>query len=383
MSVALAMVAGLICWKMSAGGSGNASQGNPPKAVGGVPPLPDGDDAKPPLVPALPRADDALVPSRDAGEADHSEDPSMADTDSNVPHPDSAAVSPADSPVPGPSASSSEVPTGAPPLEVADLDSKAKMLLKTLAADADKELANNAKTLTWGLEGWLRGHPKSEQSVWTDRVAQLKGKVNDHRVPMSLEQTNLVWSEKMAVVCQQCADKQRSIDEIYHGKADRIRSSYVTRMKDASEKLKSGGNSNGAAHAASRVSAAADLSPWLEAMGAPAYESGPLGDFSAGDAIVGHWRSLSAGARAVWFMKDGTCRSPDGKGTWERNREGGAEYKVVWSNGEWIDQLSLDQDGKQLAGTNQQNNKVRLVGEDSVPSGPTQEGADEIAGWWK
>ncbi len=377
-TLAVVLIAGLIGWKWLGGKSGSTATGTPPTLAGADPAHSNGGEAKPTLpVPTPPQPE--VVPDS----PDPSDDPSMANHDSETLSPDSTADAGTDSPVPEVTNPDPVTPAGDPPSEVAELDSKARDLLKTLVADTGKEWSNNAKTLTWGLDGWLKGLPKSEQAVWTESVNQLKTGLQANRVPMSLEQTNLVLSDKMSALCQQCAEKQKTIDETYRGKADRIRSSYVTRMKDIAEKLKSGGDVNGAAHADSLVNAAAELNPWLDTMGAPAFEAGPVGDFSAGDVIVGSWRSLNTGGRQIVFMRDGTCRSPQDRGTWRREDGSGKGYEILWSDGKWMDQLTIGQNRNRITGTNQKNQRISLVREDSVPLGQIQEGAGEISGWWK
>jgi hypothetical protein len=89
--------------------------------------------------------------------------------------------------------------------------------------------------------------------------------------------------------------------------------------------------------------------------------------------IVGTWK---------WFVgpqlsikANHTFVSSENSGTWEVTNAAERKYTLTWDNGGFVDAVTLSKDGRQLIGTNNQNNKVsgERVG-DCTSTGQTRAG---------
>lgn len=256
--------------------------------------------------------------------------------------------------------------TGEAPAAVAELDSKAKELLGNLAKERDKELAANAKTFAWEIDNWHKDLAKNENAAWTGDVTALKGLVANNRVPSSVDASSGIrLSAALAKICERCLEKQKTIDASYQSKADKLRSSYATRMGDAAKKLAKEGNAQGAKFAEARAAKAAVLNDWMEMITgeAPAPAQDAPAAASAGASFQG---SNGPAGRWVWRSRDIITIDDDGKvegerrhdGTWKRSEGEKVRYEFTWEESKRTDKLTLSADGMELSGLDDKGDKI-------------------------
>ncbi|WP_052573518.1 protein kinase [Haloferula sp. BvORR071] len=276
------------------------------------------------------------------------------------------------------------------PAAVADLENKAKELLAKLVQDRDKDLATNAKTFAWDLDGWHKNLSKNEQSTWNRDISMLKALVKDNRVPNGVDAASGIrLSQNMAKISEYSLAKQKTIDAAFEGKADKIRTPYATRMADLAKKLASDGDAKGAKVAEGRAADAANLKEWLDAMlgGSSKEESAnnrtastTISSLSSGKS--GAVGNTSMAGRWVWMSKDIVTIEESGKaqaekaghkGRWVAVDGDDARYTFTWQNGEFTETLTLSSDGMEMTGKNNVGDKVtawRIVkGKDPIVDG--------------
>lgn len=158
-----------------------------------------------------------------------------------------------------------------------DLETKAKNLI--LAADAKRteQLVINAKKLPWDLDIYLRSLAKGEQTIWAPHVERLKASIANNRVPASIPQSSgIKLTAKMAEVARSCADKQARIDAEFLAEAEKVRSAYVSRLKESIATARKSGQTALAKSREESLSAATNLEEWLRAQGVEPKPENPL-----------------------------------------------------------------------------------------------------------
>ncbi len=261
---------------------------------------------------------------------------------------------------------------GAPeqvPPAVAELDTKAKELIDNLGKERDKELVANARSFSWDIDGWHKDLPKNENTAWTRDVTMLKALVSNNRVPVSVDaSTGIRLSAFMAKVCERCLTKQKSIDESFDSKAEKIRSFYATRMEETAKKLASDGNAAGAKVAEGRVAKAAALKDWLSMItgsalpdAAPAAAAGG-GGFQTSMGLAGRW--VWQGREVVTISENGKLESSKDRerGSWKGIEGENTRYEFSWDNDKEknAEKLTLSADGMQLTGVNRKGDKIAI-----------------------
>ena len=248
----------------------------------------------------------------------------------------------------------------APPV-VAELEAKAKELLENLNKDRDKELAANAKAFAWDLDGWHKDLSKNEQSSWNRDVAMFKALVKGNRVPAVVDASSGIrLSQRMSKINEFSLTKQKAIDATFESKADKIRASYATRMGELAKKLAADGDAKGAKAAESRATKAAALKTWLPTMleGVEEVMNAAASDATAKPGVPGRWVWLST--EIVTVRPDGTAFNDTQKveGTWKPKGFGGTNYEFSWDDGKWIDQVSVNESGMKISGSNQKGDNI-------------------------
>lgn len=158
-----------------------------------------------------------------------------------------------------------------------DLETKAKGLI--LAADAKRteQLVINAKKLPWDLDIYLRSLAKGEQTIWAPHVERLKASIANNRVPASIPlSSGIKLTAKMAEVARSCADKQARIDAEFLTEAEKVRSAYVSRLKDSITTARKAGQTASAKSLEESLSAATNLEEWVRALGVEPKPENPL-----------------------------------------------------------------------------------------------------------
>ena len=266
------------------------------------------------------------------------------------------------------------------PAEVAKLDATAKAYLEKIGKDRDKELAENAKAFTWGIEAWHKDLSKNDQAKWNRDVTLLKALLRGVRVPEKVAADSGVrLSDKMAKICDHSAEKQKAIDAAHDSKADKARASYATRVAEQAKSLAAAGDAKGSKLAEARVKKAGDLKTWTTFItGAEEGAEEEMIRVASSEATV----SGDLAGRWVWMSREVVLIRTDGslynetkkqKGTWKLLDAG--RYEVNWNRGEWIDKVALSYTGNELAGSNQNGDRItgwRIL-----------QGDDPLVGPWK
>ncbi|MDB6079211.1 MAG: hypothetical protein JWO82_2958 [Akkermansiaceae bacterium] len=143
-----------------------------------------------------------------------------------------------------------------------ELRTKAKSLIADLEAKHQKELAGNAGTFKWDLDGWHRMLSKNDQQRWKPDVESLKSKVDGNRVPAKAVD-GIRLSDEMAKISKRCAEKQAGIDADFKAKATLTRDAYVRNL----EKGQTTAPAADAPGYKAAIEEAKDVDGWIEAMG--------------------------------------------------------------------------------------------------------------------
>ena len=72
--------------------------------------------------------------------------------------------------------------------------------------------------------------------------------------------------------------------------------------------------------------------------------------------IIGTWSWFTG--ETVEIRPDGTFSSEKNRGNWELSDQYSRQYTLRWEVGEWIDSLTLSNDGDSLSGQNQYGTTV-------------------------
>lgn len=158
------------------------------------------------------------------------------------------------------------MPSSPPPSAVVELETKAKQLVSDLEKKRRDLLSESAKSALWDVDLWMRTLPNGRKQEWMDEVESLKSMLVNGRLPADFED-DLEVSEEMKKAGDAAVARQNGIEGNFKNAAEKIRSSYVTRMNDIARKLGAANDAKGARHASARAEKARVLGDWLVAMG--------------------------------------------------------------------------------------------------------------------
>ncbi len=152
--------------------------------------------------------------------------------------------------------------------EFATLKKRAIELVATADRKNKEQLAENAKTLTWNLDNWLRTLPKNEQAGWRPDIETLKKAYSDGRVPPSIATSDDVnLSPKMEGFLQTAVSKQKEIDAAFLSNTGNIHRAYIAKIQEAITKAKESGKKEQSAALEHAMKSATDFESWLTSFG--------------------------------------------------------------------------------------------------------------------
>ncbi len=168
----------------------------------------------------------------------------------------------------GPETSAAPVEEIDPGPEFAALTARARELVIAAERKRAEQLAENARTLAWHLDVWLRSLPKTEQADWLPHVTRIKSASSHGRVPHSIpESSGIRLSGKVAELTTAAAAKQSEIDRVFLSETGKIHRAYLAKIRDAVTQAEGSGQT-GTAVALGRASeSAANLEYWLQSLG--------------------------------------------------------------------------------------------------------------------
>ena len=109
---------------------------------------------------------------------------------------------------------------------------------------------------------------KSDQMAYGPHIEYIKKSVKDNRVPESIPASSgIMMSEPMAKVAADCAKKQKEIDAAFLVDAEKIRSSYATRVQQALAQAEQAGQLTLAKSLRETLEDATNLNSWLRSLG--------------------------------------------------------------------------------------------------------------------
>jgi serine/threonine protein kinase len=175
-------------------------------------------------------------------------------------------------PTPGSTAGSTS-----PSPEIAALTTRAKDLIAAADRKRTEQLVANSRRMPWDLDIYLRNSTKSDQAIWGVHVNRLKASITNNRVPASIPKSSgIQLSQKMAEICQASAVKQEQIDTEFLAEAEKIRSAFVTKVRDAATKAEQAGQRALAQSLGETLNAASNLDDWLRSLGVEAKPANPV-----------------------------------------------------------------------------------------------------------
>jgi hypothetical protein len=152
--------------------------------------------------------------------------------------------------------------------EFAALQERALELVTAAGRKHKEQLSENARTLEWNLDNWLRGLPKSEQAAWRPHVAQLKEASSRGRVPPAIsESSNIRLSAKMEELARSAAAKQTEIDNEFFNTTGTIHRAYLAKIRSSITDAENSGQSATAAALRRAIDSAANYDSWLQSFG--------------------------------------------------------------------------------------------------------------------
>ena len=156
------------------------------------------------------------------------------------------------------------------------LTMKAKDLIVAADRKRTEKLAANVRKVSWDLDIYLRNLPKSDQSVWAPHILRLKNSAANNRIPDSVPRSSgIQLSEKMAKIAQDGAAMQDKIDAEFLTETERIRTAYISRLRDSLSQAEKAGQSATAASLTESLENAADAAGWLDSFGVEAKPENP------------------------------------------------------------------------------------------------------------
>lgn len=164
--------------------------------------------------------------------------------------------------------------TGATP-DLAGLITKCRGLLIASFKERNDKHAANVKAFVWDLDVWLRGLKPMEKVQWQETVEVLKGLTRDGRVPSSDNVADVLSSSNggppvmhagIIKVHTYSFTKQNDIEAEYELRNEKIRSSYVTKIKDMGTAAQKAGQMDLVRQMKDYLEDADDLDSWIESM---------------------------------------------------------------------------------------------------------------------
>ncbi|MGB6222383.1 protein kinase domain-containing protein [Haloferula sp.] len=158
------------------------------------------------------------------------------------------------------------------PASIVDLDllaARANDLLKGLDKTRRKAAAENSEEYLWKLDVWLRRRGNNtEITAWTPRVLKIKAAVKDDRLPADIpEKPDATYPEPLWEIARFYLNKQKVIDLRFITKAEAIRDSYVSRLKEEAQAAEDIGQREAALMISEKAAAAEDIEAWVESFG--------------------------------------------------------------------------------------------------------------------
>jgi serine/threonine protein kinase len=167
--------------------------------------------------------------------------------------------------------------SASPSAEITALTARAKDLIATADRKRTEQLIANSRRMPWDLDIYLRNSTKSDQAVWGIHVNRLKSSIINNRVPATIPKSSgIQLSQKMAEICQASALKQDQIDAEFLAEAERIRSAFVTKVRDSATKAEQAGQRALAQSLGETLDTASNLADWVRSLGVEAKPENPV-----------------------------------------------------------------------------------------------------------
>lgn len=152
--------------------------------------------------------------------------------------------------------------------EFATLKKRAIELVASADRKNKEQLAENAKTLTWNLDNWLRTLPKNEQANWRPEIDTLKKAYSDGRVPSTIATSDEInLSTKMEEFLQSAISKQKEIDAAFLTSTGNIHRAYVAKIQQSITKANEAGQKEQSLALEHAMKSATDFESWLMSLG--------------------------------------------------------------------------------------------------------------------
>lgn len=144
---------------------------------------------------------------------------------------------------------------------------------KELVVLADKkrteQLAALTRSFAWDLDLWLRSLAKVEQTTWQLHVAKLKAAVRNSRVPTSAipREAGILLSPQMTRILSDAIAKQEQIDAAFLAEVDKLRATYLAKVKDDVTVAEEAGQTNLATSLRNAFKLASENDAWIRSFG--------------------------------------------------------------------------------------------------------------------
>ena len=157
------------------------------------------------------------------------------------------------------------------------LTARAKELIQAADSKRTEKLANNVKKLSWDLDVYLRGLNKSNQGVWSHNVQMLKKSVRDNRVPSAIPRSSgIQLSAEMAKMAKAHSDKQDQIDAEFAAEAEKIRSAFIAKLRDARTQAQQSAQPALVKSLDQSIQEASSLKRWIKSFGVELQPKNPV-----------------------------------------------------------------------------------------------------------
>jgi hypothetical protein len=157
------------------------------------------------------------------------------------------------------------------------LTARAKQLIQAADAKRTEKLASNVKKLNWDLDVYLRGLNKSNQGVWSHNVQLLKKSVRDNRVPSAIPRSSgIQLSAEMAKMAKFHSDKQDLIDAEFAAEAEKIRSAFIAKLRDARTQAQESAQPALVKSLDLSIQEASSLKRWVQSFGVDLQPNNPV-----------------------------------------------------------------------------------------------------------
>lgn len=172
-------------------------------------------------------------------------------------------------------ASESSVSLSTATPDLAGLITKCRALVVASLKDRDTKHAANVKAFVWDLDVWLRGLKPVEKVQWQETVEVLKNLTREGRVPSSDEVGEVlrgsdggppVMHANIVKVHTYSFTKQKDIDAEYEARNEKIRSSYVAKIKEMGGAAQKTGQMDLVRQMKEYLEDAEDLGAWVSSM---------------------------------------------------------------------------------------------------------------------